>query len=147
MLCCLRTPSYSHTLLLCVMIFVLHCLNYYSTSLLATFYFFQADMLQLNTDGERPQFIKICSYGRHFVYLCFINPSGDHIATLNANGLINIWAVSSGNLVSMKLFFLKFSDWIWISYVNYTTQLSKMNIVKSQEWLKLGGPDQISVSA
>jgi hypothetical protein len=86
-----------------MVIFVLHCL-------LPTFYFFQADLLQFNIDDERPKFIKIGSYGRHFVHLCFINPSGDYIATLNASGCINIWAVSSGTLVCMKLFFLKFSD-------------------------------------
>lgn len=67
-------------------------------------------MLQFNIDDERPKFIKIGSYGRHFVHLCFINPSGDHIATLNASGFINIWAVSSGNLVCMKLLFLKSFD-------------------------------------
>jgi hypothetical protein len=65
---------------------------------------FQADLLLFSIDGERPKLIKIASYGRHFIYLCFINPSSDHIATLNASGYINIWAVSSGNLVCTKLF-------------------------------------------
>jgi WD40 repeat protein len=85
--------------------FLLHFLNYSSSSLLASFYLFQADLLQFSIDGERPKFIKIGSYGRHFVYLCFTNPSGDHIATLNASGYINIWAVNTGKLVCMKRFF------------------------------------------
>jgi hypothetical protein len=52
---------------------------------------------------EGPRLNKINSYGKQFVYVCFINPSGDHIATLNATGCINTWAVSSGNLVCMKI--------------------------------------------
>jgi hypothetical protein len=69
-----------------------------------TFNFLQADLLQLEVDDEGPKFTKINSYGRHFVWLCLINPFGDHIATVNATGCINTWAVTNGNLVCMQLF-------------------------------------------
>jgi hypothetical protein len=69
------------------------------TVVIGTFNFLQGDFFQLKVDNEGPQFTKMSSYGRHFVRLCLVNPSGDHIATLNASGCINTWAVRNGNLV------------------------------------------------
>jgi len=73
------------------------------TVVIDTFNFFQGDFFQLKVDNEGQHFMKISSYGRTFVWLCLINPSGDHIATLNASGYINTWAVRNGDLVSMEL--------------------------------------------
>jgi hypothetical protein len=73
------------------------------TVVIDTFNFFQGDFFQLKVDNEGQHFTKISSYGRHFVWLCLVNPCGDHIATLNASGCINIWAVRNGNLVCMEL--------------------------------------------
>ena len=67
------------------------------------FNFFQWAFFQLKVDNEGQHFTKISSYGRHFVWLCLVYPSGDHIATLNASGCINTWAVRNGNLVCMEL--------------------------------------------
>jgi len=83
----------------CVVIFVMHHLTVVTDS----FNFFQGDFFQLKVDNEGQHFTKISSYGRHFVWLCLVYPSGDHIATLNASGCINTWAVRNGNLVCMEL--------------------------------------------
>lgn len=72
-------------------------------SCIDTFNFLQGDFFQLKVDNEGQHFTKISSYGRHFVWLCLVNPSGDHIATLNASGCISTWAVRNGNLVCMEL--------------------------------------------
>jgi hypothetical protein len=101
--------------------------------------------LQLKVDDEGPKFTKISSYGRHFVWLCLINPSGDHIATLNATGSINTWAVRNGQLVCMKLL-------LWTNCTQYTTQLLRFfacgirNIVEIYECLKFDGLNKETVS-
>jgi len=118
---------------------------HFLTVVIDTFNFFQGDFFQLKVDNEGQHFTKISSYGRYFVWLCLVNPSGDHIATLNASGCINTWAMRNGNLVCVELL-------LKANCTQYTKELLQFlacgirNIMEIHEWLRLDGLNEETVN-